>query len=200
MNSVCMRRPAESSGYCRLRASATRSGGGSCSRISLCSCLRQIFEDRHRVVGFEVAHALAPPSSDGSSSRISSRTASSTSVSAVKSKSMPSSSTRRGRCSGSSASSKSPRSASCRSPTSLRNAPASAAAIPRATLLTKVLRMEPSLLRGTCAGSASCLFVDRACRESAMTYKRAALVRPAFAAGKSFAPKLILPCLPRRRR
>jgi hypothetical protein len=34
MNSVCIRRPAEFSGYSRLRSSASRSDGGSFSRIS----------------------------------------------------------------------------------------------------------------------------------------------------------------------
>ena len=35
-----------------------RSGGGNCSRISACSSVGQVLEDRHRVVGVDVAHAL----------------------------------------------------------------------------------------------------------------------------------------------
>ena len=70
-------------------ASATRSGGGNCSRISACSSLGR----SSRIVTASSDSMSRTPSATVrgvSSSRISSRTMSSTSVSAVKSKSMPS--------------------------------------------------------------------------------------------------------------
>lgn len=57
MYSVCIRRPAESSGYCRLRASATRSGGKLVEDFVLLF-LRQAFENVDGIVQIEFAHAL----------------------------------------------------------------------------------------------------------------------------------------------
>ena len=41
-----------------MRSTATRSGSGSCSRISACSCFGQVLEDVGGVVGIEVADAF----------------------------------------------------------------------------------------------------------------------------------------------
>jgi hypothetical protein len=57
MNSVCIRRPAEFSGYSRLRSIAPRSVGGSFSRISSCSSSQRL-QQFDGVVGFQFAHAL----------------------------------------------------------------------------------------------------------------------------------------------
>ena len=82
--------------------------------------LRQVFQDGDRVVGLQFTHALGDRLRR-QLSRISSRTLSSTSVRAVKSKSMPSNSTSRCLWSAGKASISAPMSDSCRLPTSAFN-------------------------------------------------------------------------------
>ena len=102
MNSVCIRRPAEFSGYSRLRSSASRSDGGSFSRISSWSSSSRP-SSSSTASSDSSSRTPSATVSGSSSSRISSRTASSTSLSAEKSKSVPVSSTSLTRSSGSSA-------------------------------------------------------------------------------------------------
>ena len=56
--SVCMRRPAVSSGYSRLRSSAARSPAGICARISCLSRLIEVFQQVGGVVGLELGDGL----------------------------------------------------------------------------------------------------------------------------------------------
>src|SRR6476646_722301 len=86
MNSVCIRRPAEFSGYSRLRSSATRSDGGSFSRISSLSSSSRP-SSNSTASSDSSSRTPSATVSGSSSSRISSRTASSTSFSAEKPKS-----------------------------------------------------------------------------------------------------------------
>ena len=58
MNSDCMRRPAEFSGYSRLRASAIALGRRQLVEDFRLLVLRQVLEDDDGVVGIELAHAF----------------------------------------------------------------------------------------------------------------------------------------------
>ncbi len=146
MNSVCIRRPAEFSGYSRLRSSASRSDGGSFSRISSWSSSSRP-SSNSTASSDSSSRTPSATVSGSSSSRISSRTESSTSFSAEKSKSVPVSSTRLTRSSGSSAAIKSPRSASWSSATTARRNGVSAAWIARAISSTNSWRISPSSSR-----------------------------------------------------
>ena len=91
--SVCMRRPAVSSGYSRLRSSAARSPVGICARISCRSGSVEALQDVGGVVGLELGDGLGQHVALGSAGSSWSRTLSSSSDSTSGSKADPSAST-----------------------------------------------------------------------------------------------------------
>ena len=102
--SVCIRRPAVSSGYSRLRSRAARSAAGTCAEDLLLGRLAEVLEQIGGVVGLELGDGLGQHRPSAASRSSWSRTVSSSSDSTSEGNALPRTPIRRRRASGSSSS------------------------------------------------------------------------------------------------